>query len=605
MKAQWISPDGSKEVVLEGPTEADLNRQADRLDRIWMASSKKKSVAVEPPRESTLREKTRAVAQGGTFGFQDEIQGALGATFDVLGGNEPLENWGNAYRHHRDDERLAQDIYAITHPEENFTLQFAGGLAVPGSTGLRAASQARNWSQLARIGAVGGGLAGFGTAEGPADAQALQAGAGSVIGAGLGLATPFATQFVSEGAKQAGAAVGQRVLPALRQAARGPVSRIQGLQQAYPNLPPGLVSGPERQRLIQRAKELGFELSPGERTNSTPMRQAEAAMRSSPLSPVGWRLNQARENANVTLNNLVSRAMGTQGAGEVSAATVSRRADELGQLFDMVERQIGKVRIDNTARRDLNQLMAQASNPLYPNRKAMAAIRRLQQSQDFNRAMTGEELKRLRTTYQNEATKAWNGSDANLGELYDGLVDVLEGIVDRQVARHSGKFTSNQRLPAIWARARREWKVVKALRRPGAISGGNVNPNVLATSLRSLDKAGFRDMRLIGRPGDPRADLYDALRINEYFGDIVRDSGTATRSAYNALAGENLLGMVARAGTAAAARPLGSAYMKFGSEGLVRPGPVAAWSMAPIRGALAASDALYGGAFGEGEELEE
>lgn len=603
MKMKWISPDGKTEEVIEGADEGEINRRADELDQKWMAQQRADNPSIVVPQEdSTLRDKGRAFAQGGTLGFQDEIQGALGATMDVMGGVEPLENWGAAYRNHRDDERLAQDVYAILHPEENFGLQMAGGMAVPGLGAAKTVFKAPSWARMARTGAGYGAAAGYGTAEGPADAQALQTVAGAGIGAATGLVAPFATQFLAETGKQAAGALSaamRRVPGAMR--GGGPGTRLRGLERLYARMPPGALAGPERERLMRRAAELGIELSPGERTNSLPMRQAEASLRSSPMSPVGWRLNVAREKAGERLNEIVLKAAGAPPGSELSAGIVSRRADELGAIFDRVENQIGRVRIDNEARRQLNDLMNAASRPTNPNRKAMAVIGRLQRSQDFNRQLTGQELKELRTFYQGESTKAWNNSDVNMGRVYDGLVDVLEGIVDRQVARQAGKFTKNQRLPEIWKKARREWAIIKALRAPGSMANGGLSPGAFSNHLKRYDK-NYRDMRPM-KPGDPRGDLYDALRINEYFGDVVRDSGTATRTAYNGLGNEGLAGLVSRAGVSLASRPLGTAYMRFGSEGMVRPGRTASATMDPLVAAFGSHEGLYGGLFGD-EELE-
>lgn len=609
MEATWESPDGKERAELTGETEAQLLAQAAKLDRTWVAKQK----SVFNPQQSSLRDKARAFAQGGTLGFQDELQALIGAGLTSAFDPNSTDSFMETYENLREDERTAQDIYSARHPQENFALQMAGGLAVPGGAAMRGAQGANRWGQLARQGAVMGGLAGLGTAEGGPLTQAISTAAGTGIGAGLGLAAPVATQAIGNlgraGAaalantgrsmgNRAQAALGMRVTPGPTRAQRMDEYAAGMLNEGTGPL------GPERERLVNRARELGMELTPGERTDHTAMRQFEAAQRSNPASPVGWRLNEARTNNRRVVNNLTLRAIGADEVGEVSEPIVARRARELNRIFDAIERQLGTMRIDNQARRELNQMMTAVSNPRNPNRKAMATIRRFQESQDFNQPMTGQELKRYRSDFANDAKKAWINGDANMGEFYNGMVDMLEGIVDRQVVRRSGRFTSAQNVPRIWADARRQWKIVKALQQGNTMRHGDVLYGNMANALQKADRRGFRDMGVIGR-GTAESDLYDALRMQQYFGDIVGDSGTATRTAYNALEQQSLPRMVGRAAARGVMAPIGGGYMRYGAGGMLSPNQIGQGAMGPLTAGMSGYRSVYGGMFGEDQPEEE
>lgn len=609
----WQPPGGGEPVRLEAESEKELKRMAAQKSREFATMARAQPSIVVPPQESTLRDKGRAFAQGGTLGFQDEIQAGIGAGLDVVGGLAPADQFMQQYRLHRDDERLAQNAYAIQHPKENFALQMAGGLALPGGSAVRGVAKAPSWGRTARVGAGYGGAAGWGTGEGGPIEQGLQAATGAAIGGPLGLATPFMAQAVGTGAKLGTQAVGSKIrnlvgktdVEAELTGVAGP-NRGQLMTQAHQaaeGMEQSPVLGQERKRLIKRAEEIGIQLTPGERNDSMQLRQFEAAQRSSPMSPVGYQLHKTRGGNRRRVNDLVGEVIGTPAGGEMSAPLVAHRARIVGNKLDWVERQLGDMRIDNQARRELNELRNTASDPLVHNPEGEAEIARLQSVQDFNQPISGERLARMRTKYGNKAHEAWTKGDATMGEFYDSLVETFDGIVDRQVARSSGKFTSKQRVPEIWAEARAQWKVIRALRKPGVVQDGNVKAGRLASEMAKSDKSGYRDMGTIGKKG-AKADLYDALRIHEYFGDVVGDSGTATRSAYNALAQDTIPRMALRAAASFGSRPLGAAYMRHGVAGLAQPNALGRGAYGSTIGALSSNRAIQGGIYGDEDDGE-
>lgn len=604
MKYRWYPPNGAAEEsqVLEGETIEDIKAQQRKLDQQWMANAVKASATKKEVEAPTLRDRARAFAQGGTFGLQDEIQAGLGTAMDVVAGGLPLSEAADQYRHLRDQERQDQSIYATRNPTENFALQMAGGVAAPGLGAARFANPG-SWGSLAKAGATAGGLAGFGTAEGTLPAQALQTLTGAAVGAGLGVAAPYAAQGVARGA-QAG-------WDALRRGAQPVMSRMTGQvpKQAalsaatYGDIAKGTgtsMSGKlERARLMDRAKELGIELTPGERQNSGPLKGYEASLRSNPMNPLGWRLNRTRVNNSNRVNEIIAREMGVpDAANEMSAQVVARRADEVSAKFDGVMRAIGRVRIDNEARQSVNRLMRRASDPTLSSDAVVKFLGRLQNSHDYKAPISGERLMQMHKNARSLANDAYAKGNGIDGELYSEIVDILNGIVDRQVARKAGRFTKNQRVPQIWDKARQEWQIIRALRQPNAISDGKVNYRTFANGMRRSG-AQYRDMKLTGKKGG-RADLHDVLRMMEFFGDIA-DSGTATRmSSQN---GEFSIGSLANAAMKGSigmvASPVTGAYMRMGSPAMIRPDMVGRGAMAPTAGLLSGWQSLQGGIYGE------
>ena len=132
------------------------------------------------------------------MGWQDEIQAGLGATFDVLGGNIPLSQFGDQYTALRDQERAQQAAWRGENPKKAFAAELAGGFALPGAGGVRGAQAAGKG--LAGIGAIEGGLAGAGLSEDTGLGLAQDTALGGGLGALTAIAAPAiigkGTEFV-------------------------------------------------------------------------------------------------------------------------------------------------------------------------------------------------------------------------------------------------------------------------------------------------------------------------------------------------------------------------------------------------------------------------
>lgn len=173
--------------------------------------------ASEPAKMGALEAGARGVAQGLSFGFDDELVGAgKGVAAAVTGGD-----FAPAYEQGRDAWRAANKQAADAQPVAYYGGQVAGGVAVPfgaaraGAAALRAApgalapvaatGRALGFGQLsanaasgigartvagAREGAAYGALAGFGEGEGGAGDRASSAARGALFGGGVGAAAP-------------------------------------------------------------------------------------------------------------------------------------------------------------------------------------------------------------------------------------------------------------------------------------------------------------------------------------------------------------------------------------------------------------------------------
>jgi hypothetical protein len=169
----------------------------------------------------------RAVGQGVSLGFSDEIAGGIAAGVTAV--KKAVTGRGSAaeaYRATVQHERDAQAAFHGSHPILDTADQVAGGLATPGvgeGAGFIAGARSLGGAAL-RAGAVGaayGTLAGAGNAEGGLIPRAVGAGQGAVAGGLIGAAAPIAARAALIPARAAGSAISETA-SRIGAAARGP-----------------------------------------------------------------------------------------------------------------------------------------------------------------------------------------------------------------------------------------------------------------------------------------------------------------------------------------------------------------------------------------------
>jgi hypothetical protein len=172
--------------------------------------------------------------QGATFGFGDEIKGAIeGGKAKLLRG----EDYGPAYEKGRDEARATLEQFRQRHPVQSLAANVGGGAgtalvggAIPAvSRGVQLAGRlvpaaadiplvgsaleaAPAWLRTAAgwagAGAVGGGAQGFGEGEGGVVPRLQEAGKGAALGGALGIPVALGAKAIGEGVKTVGRALG-------------------------------------------------------------------------------------------------------------------------------------------------------------------------------------------------------------------------------------------------------------------------------------------------------------------------------------------------------------------------------------------------------------
>ena len=154
-------------------------------------------------------QKLRSIAQGLTLGFSDEIEAAGTSALSKIG--QLFGGEGKSYDQSLDEIRGKLDAYRANNPIEAIGYEL-GGAVVPalgaglfsfgtGGAAVGSATAARVAPTLARaakIGAIEGGIAGFGTGEGGFKDRATSAAVGTALGGTFGAAVPVGVKQASK-----------------------------------------------------------------------------------------------------------------------------------------------------------------------------------------------------------------------------------------------------------------------------------------------------------------------------------------------------------------------------------------------------------------------
>lgn len=265
---------------------------------------------------------TYGVARGGTLSLNDEITGVGAAIGGLFSGQNPLET----YQVYRDLVRRQTERTREESPYLSYGGEIAGAL-VTGARGFGGVSTVKD---AAKVGAIEGGIYGFGEGEGVA---------GSALGAGLGALTG--------GAVGAGVQRGLNAL-ATRQATRA--------AQAAP-----VVEAAERRGLTENIR--GADIDPTLRGPRAQLMQGQnretlRGVERDDLDAMQEALMRDLSGANA------GNASGNQARGDViqnsANAVVENTRAQAGRLYDSARAKSGNIRVEpRQALRVINEQIAE------------------------------------------------------------------------------------------------------------------------------------------------------------------------------------------------------------------------------------------------------
>jgi hypothetical protein len=217
----FIEIDGIGDVEVDDEfvnlTPAEQNAFVEQIRSQVEAGSKSSDAPAEA--QPAEKQRLRSIAQGVTLGFADELEAAIRNPLSALGSALGLSE-GQDYKERLDIVRKKLESYRTENPLEAMAYEMGGAVlpavaggvltAGTGTAAVGASTAARLAPTLARaakVGAVEGGIAGFGAGEGGFTERAKTAATGAALGGTLGAAVPVAGQKIGQ--------VGRRAMDAL------------------------------------------------------------------------------------------------------------------------------------------------------------------------------------------------------------------------------------------------------------------------------------------------------------------------------------------------------------------------------------------------------
>lgn len=346
----------------------------------------------------------------------------------------------------------------------------------------------------------------------------------------------------------------------------------------------------EFNRLTSRAEQLGIKLTNGQLADDVSLRQLEASLGSNPLTS---RLEGLRKQSNrARVNQTFGRALGIEGdTRELTEGMIGDVFNELEDEFGRIGAQLGTVEIDEAFVEGLEAI--QTRNIASPVRspEAVEITNKMLDiatvGADGKVTIGGGQLMNWRSDINRKMRQASIAGDGNLSMRLRETLQVL----DDAVVREAGPDTAVR-----YINARSRYRLADAMDQTNVIKNGNVMTGRAASVMKNRYQSEFRRGNQYGAAlSQDLLDAFDVLRISNRFGDIVGDSGTATRMAI-----PNLLNNPGSTLTGWMTAGAGEVAIRMGGTALSGPLPAAALTGAG-RGLTGAIGAPAAAAVASGE----
>lgn len=416
-----------------------------------------------------LQATLEGVGQGLTFGAMDELQGAVGTPFHMH--DKPELSMQEAYAVERDRARARLAESQQKAPVISAISDMVGSLG----------SGAMAYKTLGKPNTLLGSAA-LGGAEGALNA------AGRSDDLESGLARTITD--VPMGAVMGGAGYGASEI----------FNRILRSREYVPGI---------RQ---SQAKELGIELTPGQKYGDQSLQRIEASMRSDPGYGAPFDVIDAKnqERANI----IAGKTIGLDNSKQLTEKEMGSAATKISKMFSRATEAGERVTFDGAWVDDYDSLMANYKKIWGKKDATIPLMDDVWETTIEKGFITPKEYQSYYSQLGKDVEKARKAGDGHEMDLLHGLRKSLDDLLDRNVP---GKSSEMQR-------ARNLYKNKLLLEKPGVVrtESGNLSPLILGNKLRK-DTRGYLE-------GENTSDLYNLARVSQGTKSGIGDSGTATRS---------------------------------------------------------------------------
>lgn len=269
----------------------------------------------------------------------------------------------------------------------------------------------------------------------------------------------------------------------------------------------------EQQAIVDRAKEMGLKLTPGQQTGNRRMLGFE---NTTEALPGGGYLPKVRGENFEKANEIALKSIGVQGK-ELNPTVVAKAADDIGSEISRLT-QGRTIRLDKDFFDAVDKLKRnyRMLSPDQQSAEVNAMLKNWSKPSGVsNMAIPSEVYQANRSAYDTAARAAYrSGTNQTEARIQAKLADALDEAAQRSMPKSD--------LDAF-REARRKWSNLVVLEGSDlAKSGYNINPNKLAQELAKQNKK-------VGRVPLGERDLVDLSRMPNLLREVTPNSGTPER----------------------------------------------------------------------------
>lgn len=271
----------------------------------------------------------------------------------------------------------------------------------------------------------------------------------------------------------------------------------------------------EQNAVVDRAKEMGMKLTPGQQTGNRRMLAFENTTES---MPGGGYLGAQRADNLAKANERILKEIGETGT-EISPTVIGRAADRIGSEFDRLTK--GRnIKLDSKFYDDVEAIIKAQGKLAEPNQALVSTLGKWRRT-GANVSIPSDVYQANRSVYSTDARQAFRlEGGANEALAKKGLVKALDDAAERSLPPQD---------LADFRAARKQWANLEVLERSDPTkSGYNVNPNNLFNALKAQNPK-------VGRIPLGQRDSVDISRMGSLLRETTPNSGTPERLLWGAL----------------------------------------------------------------------
>lgn len=286
-----------------------------------------------------------------------------------------------------------------------------------------------------------------------------------------------------------------------------------GAGRAYRAIRPRLMDPGAGKAMVSRADDIGWPLSPGDRTGNKALKTIESGIDATPMpfNP----MHRMYSQRNKILNTRAANAIG-ESTDTITDDVLGSAADRIKGDFESMGLERG-IPVDDSFAGRLVEIQDESRKRMFVDNEISDVIDYVFDQVGRDGMINPADYQAMTSQLKGKIDQVFKGKahsiDPDFGKSLDAIVEALDDVAEQGM---SGDALNRLQ------KARAQWKALRAVEK-GYKESGDISGPLLANELKRSDKGGY----LRGRNKSP---LYETARMSKAF-PARPDSGTAGRLA--------------------------------------------------------------------------